>query len=143
MTGRCAGRASSSPGARTAATSCSASWHGAATTEVAAEVIDDLARMGYVDDERYAAALAEHRLTRGWGPLRIEHDLTATGVPEAVVNAAIAALDRDAVREAALRAMATASAPPPPAAWERAGSTKTSPTALLGEALAATRASGS
>lgn len=73
--------------------------------DVAAEVIDDLARMGYVDDERYAAALAEHRLTRGWGPLRIEHDLLAAGVPEAVVNVAVAALDRDDVREAALRAI--------------------------------------
>ncbi len=73
--------------------------------DVAAEVIDDLARMGYVDDERYAAALAEHRLARGWGPLRIEHDLLAAGVPEAVVNAAVAALDRDDVREAALRAI--------------------------------------
>ncbi len=73
--------------------------------EVAAEVIDDLARMGYVDDERYAAALAEHRLVRGWGTLRIEHDLAAAGVPEGVINAAIASLDRDAVREAALRAI--------------------------------------
>jgi regulatory protein len=73
--------------------------------EVAAEVIDDLARMGYVDDERYAAALAEHRLGRGWGPLRIEHDLAGAGVPEAAVNAAIAALDRDAVRAAAARAV--------------------------------------
>jgi regulatory protein len=68
-------------------------------------VIDDLARMGYVDDERYAAALAEHRLLRGWGPLRIEHDLAGAGVPEAVANAAIAALDRDDVRAAAARAI--------------------------------------
>jgi regulatory protein len=73
--------------------------------EIAGEVIDDLARMGYVDDERYAAALAEHRLTRGWGPLRIEHDLIGSGMPEAVVNAAIAALGREDVREAAVRAM--------------------------------------
>jgi SOS response regulatory protein OraA/RecX len=73
--------------------------------EVATEVIDDLARMGYVDDEQYAAVLAEHRLARGWGPLRIEHDLATAGVPEAVVNAAVAALDRDAVREAAQRAV--------------------------------------
>ena len=68
-------------------------------------MIDDLARMGYVDDEQYAAVLAEHRLARGWGPLRIEHDLATAGVPEAVVNAAIAALDRDLVREAAQRAI--------------------------------------
>ncbi len=73
--------------------------------EVATEVTDDLARMGYVDDEQYAAVLAEHRLARGWGPLRIEHDLATAGVPEAVVNAAIAALDRDLVREAAQRAI--------------------------------------
>jgi regulatory protein len=74
-------------------------------TDIAAEVIDDLARMGYVDDERYAAALAEHRLARGWGPARIEHDLAGSGVPEAIVNAAIAALDRETVREAATRAI--------------------------------------
>jgi regulatory protein len=73
--------------------------------ELAAEVTDDLVRMGYVDDERYAAALAEHRLARGWGPVRIAYDLGAAGVPEAVANAAIAALDRGVVREAALRAI--------------------------------------
>jgi regulatory protein len=73
--------------------------------DLAAEVTDDLARMGYVDDERYAAALAEHRLARGWGPVRIAHDLALAGVPEAIANAVIAALDRDAVREAALRAI--------------------------------------
>ncbi len=73
--------------------------------EVAAEVIDDLARMGYVDDERYASALAEHRLARGWGPVRIGSDLAGAGVPEAIANAAIAALDRETVRDAARRAI--------------------------------------
>jgi regulatory protein len=73
--------------------------------DLAAEVTDDLVRMGYVDDERYAAALAEHRLARGWGPVRIAHDLDGAGVPEAIINAAIAALDRDVVREAAHRAI--------------------------------------
>jgi regulatory protein len=73
--------------------------------DLAAEVTDDLVRMGYVDDERYAAALAEHRLARGWGPVRIAHDLDGAGVPEAIINAAIAALDRDVVHAAAHHAI--------------------------------------
>lgn len=72
--------------------------------ELAAEVTGDLERMGYVDDARYAAALAEHRLAHGWGPLRIAHDLEAAGVSEAAINEALAALDPAAVRAGAARA---------------------------------------
>ena len=122
MTARCAGRGSSSPGARTAATSCARKLARGGGDDVAAEVIDDLARMGYVDDERYAAALAEHRLARGWGPLRIEHDLLAAGVPEAVVERRRRRARPRRRREAARCARsATAPAPPPPAAWAARG----------------------
>src|SRR4051794_18763057 len=76
-----------------------------ADAELAAEVTDDLAAMGYLDDERYATALAELRLAQAWGPLRIAHDLAAAGVSEALANAALAALDRDAVADAARRAI--------------------------------------
>ena len=78
--------------------------------------------MGYVDDERYAAALAEHRLARGWGPLRIEHDLTSSGVPEAVVNAAVGGTrPRCRPRGRAARDGRPRRAPPPPAGSRRAG----------------------
>jgi regulatory protein len=76
-----------------------------ADPELAAEVTGALHEMGYVDDERYAAAVAEQRLGQGWGPFRIAHDLTVAGVPEAVVNATLAALDRDDVTAAARRAI--------------------------------------
>ena len=38
-------------------------------------VVDDLERLGYVDDEALALALAEQRLASGWGPGRVEADL--------------------------------------------------------------------
>jgi regulatory protein len=69
--------------------------------ELAAAVTGDLAAMGYVDDRRFATALAEQRLAQGWGPLRIAHDLALAGVADGVANAALAALDRDAIAAAA------------------------------------------
>jgi len=72
---------------------------------LAAAVIDDLAAMGYVDDARFAASLAEQRLGQGWGPLRIAHDLGLAGVPDAIAAAALAELDRDVVEAAARRAI--------------------------------------
>ena len=73
--------------------------------DLAAAVTDDLAAMGYVDDARFAAALAEQRLQQGWGPLRIAHDLEVAGVPEAIATAAVHGLDGDLVRAAARRAI--------------------------------------
>ena len=48
-----------------------------ADAEVGEAVIADLERIGYLDDERLALALAERRLDAGWGPARVEADLAA------------------------------------------------------------------
>src|SRR4051812_15923366 len=46
-----------------------------ASPDVCQAVLDDLERLGYVDDEALALALAEQRLASGWGPGRVEADL--------------------------------------------------------------------
>ena len=65
--------------------------------EAAREAVDRLAEMGAVDDARHAASLAEQRLGKGWGPARIEHDLAAAGVEEALIRTTLAELDADDV----------------------------------------------
>src|SRR4051812_50193208 len=45
-----------------------------ASPEVCQAVLDDLERLGYVDDEALALSLAEQRLASGWGPGRGEAD---------------------------------------------------------------------
>lgn len=65
--------------------------------------IAELARMGYLDDARYARTFAEDRRNLdGWGAERIERRLLALGVEREHVAAAIAARDGEAELEAAL-----------------------------------------
>ena len=73
--------------------------------DAARDAVDRLAELGAVDDERHAANLTEHRLGKGWGPARIEHDLAAAGVDEAVIRATLAALDDDQLAVAARLAL--------------------------------------
>ncbi len=70
-----------------------------------ARAVDRLAAAGMVDDDRFAVTMAEHRLERGWGPARIEHDLRVAGVPAEVVRGTIAGLDPARVTGAARRAV--------------------------------------
>jgi SOS response regulatory protein OraA/RecX len=60
---------------------------GVAPPDVCAAVVSDLERLGYVDDEALALALAERRLASGWGPGRVEADLERLGVGEAAARA--------------------------------------------------------
>jgi SOS response regulatory protein OraA/RecX len=65
-----------------------------ASAGVAADVVDDLERLGYVDDASLAAALVERRLAGGWGSARVEADLERLGIggePAADALAAAAA----------------------------------------------------
>jgi regulatory protein len=48
--------------------------------EVAESVVDDLERIGYVDDAALARALADRRLAHGWGRARVEADLARLGI---------------------------------------------------------------
>jgi regulatory protein len=74
-----------------------------ATPEVCQAVLDDLERLGYVDDEALALSLAEQRLAAGWGPGRVEADLERLAVGEAAARAGLRAAEAGEV--AAARAL--------------------------------------
>jgi regulatory protein len=74
-----------------------------ASPDVCEAVLDDLERLGYVDDEALALALAEQRLASGWGPGRVEADLERLAVGEAAARAGIRAAE--AGEESAARAL--------------------------------------
>jgi|KBSSwiStaDraftv2_1062776.scaffolds.fasta_scaffold325173_2 SOS response regulatory protein OraA/RecX len=76
---------------------------GVAPPEVCAAVVSDLERLGYVDDEALALALAEQRLASGWGPGRVEADLERLAVGEEAARAGVRAAE--AGEEAAARAL--------------------------------------
>jgi regulatory protein len=61
--------------------------------ESVAAAVADLAARGYLDDDALAARRAEELLLRrGWGPLRVRHELTGRGVADSVIERAIAAV---------------------------------------------------
>ena len=68
----------------------------AAPAEIVAEVVGDLERMGYLDDERLAASLAARRLEAGWGSLRIAADLERLGIEGADAIASAERGEREA-----------------------------------------------
>jgi SOS response regulatory protein OraA/RecX len=76
---------------------------GVAPAGVCAAVVNDLERLGYVDDEALALALAERRLASGWGPGRVEADLERLAVADAAARAGMRAAE--AGEEAAARAL--------------------------------------
>jgi regulatory protein len=82
--------------------------------EVSQSTVDDLARIGLVDDERFAGALARTLArARGAGRARIERELADAGVDDVVAAAALEeALDPDAEQESAARVAASAAARP-------------------------------
>ncbi|MFQ5735748.1 MAG: regulatory protein RecX [Thermodesulfobacteriota bacterium] len=46
---------------------------------------------GYLDDERYAASLADSRVrNKGWGPSKISADLAAKGIPKEIIKKTMA-----------------------------------------------------
>ena len=67
-----------------------------------ADALDRLERVGYVDDERFAAARAGALAGRGYGDEWIRHDLAEHGVSVQAVSEAIGTLSPEAARAAAL-----------------------------------------
>jgi len=63
-----------------------------------AEALDTLARLGYVDDERFARTRAESLAGRGHGDMAIRFDLRRHGVGGENVDAAIDALEPELAR---------------------------------------------
>jgi regulatory protein len=64
--------------------------------------LDTLARVGYIDDQRFAGARAGVLANRGYGDEWIRRDLAGHGVEAETVAEAIAALEPEAERAAAL-----------------------------------------
>lgn len=65
-------------------------------SELIDEVVDSLCELGYLDDERYAAALAKYLAnTKCYGPRRISQEMFVKGIGRATADAAIAELDTD------------------------------------------------
>jgi len=89
-----------------------------APADVCEAVVEDLMRLGYVDDRALACALAERRLEQGWGAGRVEADLIALAVPASAAAEALA-LARDGEREAAARQLRRTRCTRPREAWRR------------------------
>lgn len=54
------------------------------------DAVDYLAGAGYIDDDKYAAALAESRTrNKGWGPAKIAADLARKGISKDAIARAI------------------------------------------------------
>ena len=74
--------------------------------------------LGYVGDERFARDRARALRERGAGSLKIEADLTARGLPEDLVEAAVeASREGESEAEWARRALARAGRPAGASAW--------------------------
>ncbi len=58
-------------------------------------VIADMHRLGYLDDARFASVYARQRAERGYGPVKIRHELAHKGVSPAVIETALDALGID------------------------------------------------
>ena len=65
---------------------------GFATSDIE-PVLDALAAEGLLDERRYAELYACSRADKGYGPLRIARELRERGIPDALTEAALAALD--------------------------------------------------
>jgi regulatory protein len=74
-----------------------------------ADALNALERIGYVDDERFAAGRAASLADRGFGDEAIRELLTADGVGADVVEDAVASLEPEASRAAAIVARLGAS----------------------------------
>jgi regulatory protein len=59
--------------------------------ELVDEVLGSLVARRLQSDERYAESLVNSRVSRGQGPVRIRRDLSRQGIPEAEIDAALAA----------------------------------------------------
>lgn len=64
--------------------------------------LDRLAQVGYIDDQRFAGARAGALANRGYGDDFIRHDLARHGVADADASVAVAALEPESARAAAL-----------------------------------------
>ncbi|HSH40714.1 MAG TPA: regulatory protein RecX [Arenicellales bacterium] len=60
------------------------------TGAAVAEVVEELKSRGLVSDRRFAESLVRSRIERGYGPLKIAHELRAKGVDDSLVEEMLA-----------------------------------------------------
>lgn len=78
---------------------------GELTAGDAAEVMDTLRRMGFVDDRRYARSFATDKVRfAGWGKRKIRMHLMAKHIDAEYIDEALAGIDAAEYKEALLRA---------------------------------------
>ncbi len=63
--------------------------------EQAAAVVGELAQSGWQSDIRYVQSLVRSRIAQGFGPLRIESELEASGVTDGLIREALTAAAAD------------------------------------------------
>jgi regulatory protein len=78
--------------ARELAAKLEARGHAAADV---AETLAALAGKSLLSDERFCESFVHQRIARGYGPLRIRHELRQRGVADEMIEATFAALDVD------------------------------------------------
>jgi regulatory protein len=80
------------------------------------QVLEELIERRYLDDERYAAQYVSYHAARGHGPRRIDRDLTAEGLGEALIASALGTIADWAAlaRELRIRRFGLAA----PASWQ-------------------------
>lgn len=54
------------------------------------EVVEDLTSRGLVSDRRFAESLVRSRVERGYGPVKIAHELRGKGVDDALIDEVLA-----------------------------------------------------
>lgn len=63
-------------------------------------VLNQLTEQGFIDENRYAMAFAKDRFSfNGWGRIKIAYQLRLKGIPAAIIEEAIAAIDDEPYRE--------------------------------------------
>ena len=71
--------------------------------DICYEVVNDLARLGLIDDRRYAQKCAEYFLTRKlWGKYRAREEMRRRGIPSELIDEALEEYDEgsdDRLRE--------------------------------------------
>lgn len=71
----------------------------------AMEVIAFLKEKGFLDDSRYARALARDKVRfSAWGPMKIRNALYLKRIPAEIITASLEAVDDEEIRAAAMRA---------------------------------------
>jgi len=58
-------------------------------------VLNEMRNHGYLDDARFAASYARLRAARGYGPVKIRHELQTRGVASSLIDQAVAELEID------------------------------------------------